>query len=163
MGVAVVASAGNEATYRPMYPAAFTPHAGGEVASFDSACTPLISVGALNPDGTVAMFSNAGDWVTCHRPGADLVSTFPETFQGSQQGLLRVTVDGKIRATIDPDDFSCGFGTWSGTSFAGPILAGEIAQALIDNPKEPLGSADQAAAVRRGWSAVTACTKIPCP
>ncbi len=31
---------------------------------------------------------------------------------------------------MDPDDFSSGFGVWSGTSFAAPVLAGEVAAAL---------------------------------
>jgi subtilisin family serine protease len=163
MGVAVVASAGNEATYRPMYPAAFTPHAGGLVSSFDASCTPLISVGALNPNGTVAMFSNAGEWVTCNRPGADLVSTFPRTFQGAEQSDYSVGVDGWTRATIDPDDFSSGFGTWSGTSFSAPYLAGELAQALLDGCAATMSKTDPATGVRRGWAAVTACTGIECP
>ncbi|MDT4922147.1 MAG: hypothetical protein QOI15_3049, partial [Pseudonocardiales bacterium] len=160
MGVAVVASAGNEATYRPMFPAAFTPHSGGRVPGFDASCTPLISVGALNPNGSVAMFSNAGDWVACNRPGADLVSTFPQTFQGAEQSQFGVTVDGAFRATIDPDDFSAGFGTWSGTSFAAPYLAGELAQALIDGCSKTMSKTDPGTAVERTWSAITACTTI---
>jgi subtilisin family serine protease len=163
MGVAVVASAGNEATYRPIYPAAFTPHPGGRNPSFDASCTPLISVGALNPNGTVAMFSNAGSWVCCNRPGADLVSTFPQTFQGGEQAQFAVTVDGTVRATLDPDDFSAGFGTWSGTSFAAPYLAGEIAQALIDESASRMKDTDPASAVQRSWTAITKCTEIPCP
>jgi subtilisin family serine protease len=163
MGVAVVASAGNEATYRPMYPAAFTPHVGGLIAALDASCVPLISVGALNPNGSVAMFSNAGDWVACNRPGADLVSTFPQTFNGAEQSQFGVTVDGTVRATIDPDDFSSGFGTWSGTSFSAPYLAGELAQSLIDGCANALSDTDPASGVRRGWTAVTGCTGIECP
>jgi subtilisin family serine protease len=163
LGVAVVASAGNEATYRPMFPAAFTPHPGGLIPAFDAACVPLISVGALNPDGSVALFSNAGDWVSCHRPGANLVSTFPETFNASARSGYEVRVDGELRATIDPDNFSSGFGTWSGTSFAGPILAGELAQALIDGAGHPAAAPDPSAAVERGWAAVTACTGLARP
>jgi subtilisin family serine protease len=163
MGVAVVASAGNEATYRPMFPAAFTPYPGGFVPQFDGTCTPLISVGALNPDGTVAMFSNAGDWVTCNRPGADLVSTFPQTFNAAETADMRVTVDGVVRSTIDPDDFSAGFGTWSGTSFAAPILAGELAQALLDKCGTSLAATDAATAIRRSWTAITEATDIEAP
>jgi serine protease len=36
------------------------------------------------------------------------------------------------RATIDPDNFT-GFGTWSGTSFAAPVAAAAVAQALVDS------------------------------
>ena len=50
---------------------------------------PIVSVGAMNPDRTVALFSNAGEWVACHRPGAALVSTFPTTFNGSEQPTYR--------------------------------------------------------------------------
>jgi subtilisin family serine protease len=163
MGVAVVASAGNEATYRQMWPAAFSPHPGGEVPSFDASCVPLVSVGALNPDGTVALFSNAGAWVACHRPGADLVSTFPQTFDAAQQSAVRVTVGGETRATIDPDDFSSGFGTWSGTSFAAPILAAELAQALVDGGTKSLVAIDPADAVQRAWAAVTSRTGMVRP
>jgi hypothetical protein len=72
-------------------------------------------------------------------------------------------VDGEVRATIDPDDFSSGFGTWSGTSFAAPILAGEIAQALIDDCAAVMSQPDAADAIARSWSAITKCTKIDRP
>jgi subtilisin family serine protease len=162
MGVAVVASAGNESTFRPMYPAAFTPHDGGLIDKPDPNCVPLISVGALNPDGTVAMFSNAGKWITCYRAGAGVVSTFPQNFDGARESSQRLQIDDRVRATIDPDDFSCGFGTWSGTSFAAPILAGELAQALIDECHGDMESTDQETCVRRGWTAVQKHTELTC-
>ena len=66
----------------------------------------MVSVGALNPNRTIALFSNAGDWVTCHRPGAALVSTFPITFDASGLPLARVYVPGEgWRETVDPDNF----------------------------------------------------------
>ena len=34
------------------------------------------------------------------------------------------------RGSLDRDDFSSGFGLWSGTSFAAPAVAADIAQAL---------------------------------
>ena len=41
------------------------------------------------------------------------------------------------RGTPDLDDFSSGFGLWSGTSFAAPALAGDIARKLgTDRPAE---------------------------
>ncbi len=33
---------------------------------------------------------------------------------------------------MDPDNFSSGFAIWSGTSFAAPVLAGELAARLLD-------------------------------
>jgi subtilisin family serine protease len=166
-GVVVVASAGNDATTRPFYPAAYAPHAGGVVAGASADSVPVISVGAQNPnERSVALFSNAGPWVRVHRPGAALVSTFPADANGSMQPVAELSVPGDgVRSTMDPDDYTVGsdggFGTWSGTSFAAPVLAGEIAQALLDSgnldknrPKDRL---------ERGWAAVTACTEIGRP
>ena len=161
LGVAVVAAAGNDATTRPMYPAAFAPWPGGIVPAPERDRVPLLSVGALNPNRTIALFSNAGRWVSCHRPGASLISTFPTTFNGSEQPAYQVAVAGEgVRATIDPDDFTGGFGVWSGTSFAAPVLAGQLAARLC---AEDLSDLSPAAAVPRGWRAVTACTGIDRP
>jgi subtilisin family serine protease len=150
-GVGVVAAAGNDSTTRPLYPAAFAPYAGGLAPAADQ--VPLVSVGALNPDSSVALFSNAGDWVSCYRPGAALVSTVPKTINAGQQPSVRVTSNGQVRQTIDPDGFESGFATWSGTSFAGPVLAGQLAQALLETAElDNLGSGP---AVERAWSAIT--------
>jgi hypothetical protein len=59
-----------------------------------------------------------------------------------------------LRATIDPDDFSGGFGIWSGTSFAGPIFAGEIAAKLCATRLPPVNATE---AVSRTQAAVDAC------
>ncbi|SEQ11655.1 S8 family peptidase [Microlunatus flavus] len=128
LGVAVVTSAGNDATSRPAYPAAFAPWSPlpDEVPEE----IPLVAVGATNPDGTVALFSNAGPWVRTWRPGAALVSTVPTSFDGGSAPSVELVAGGQVRATIDPDDFRSGFATWSGTSFAAPLLAGDVAQCL---------------------------------
>ena len=156
-GAAVVVSAGNDATRRPAFPAAFAPHQGGRVKD-DPAVVPVSTVGALNPDGTVALFSNDGPWVKYLRPGAALVSTFPETYNGSAEPTYSVRSKRReVRSSLDPDDFISGFGVWSGTSFAAPIVAGKIAHAL-----QPwLASGDKPAeAIARGWEAVTEVTRI---
>jgi subtilisin family serine protease len=89
-------------------------------------------VGALNPDGTVALFSNDGSWVRFWRPGACLVSTLPTTFDGSEQARSILTGQrGEVRAALDPDDFTAGFAVWSGTSFAAPFLAGQLAAEML--------------------------------
>ncbi|HEX2705227.1 MAG TPA: hypothetical protein VHM65_05670, partial [Candidatus Lustribacter sp.] len=56
------------------------------------------------------------------------------------------------RATVDPDDLSGGFGIWSGTSFAAPVLAGELAAHLAADPD--IGKPDLASALERGWRAL---------
>jgi subtilisin family serine protease len=163
MGVAIVAAAGNDATTRPFYPAAFAPHSGGEVSATSAGQVPVVSVGALNPNGTIALFSNGGDWVTTHRPGADLVSTFPTTFNGGAQPAYRRRSADGVHESLDQDDFSCGFGTWSGTSFAAPTLAGQLAQAMVDDRCGDIGPVDASAMLRRTWSAVSLCAGIHQP
>ena len=122
-GVVVVTAAGNDATRAPFFPAGFA----------DAMAPGLIGVGATNPDGdTVALFSNNGAWVTAHAPGAGIVSTVPTTLSGSGQAGVRVNRnDPGPRATVDFDDFSSGFAIWSGTSFAAPWIAGEIAAQIV--------------------------------
>jgi subtilisin family serine protease len=163
-GTAVVVAAGNDATFRPMYPAAFSPHSGSTATKFDPNCVPVVSVGALNPDGkSTALFSNEGEWVRCMAPGAALVSAFPTNVEGPAQPSYRVAFGTSMRATIDPDNFSSGFATWSGTSFAAPILAGEIAQELLDGVHGDCGPTDAASAVARGWAAFSAKTEVAKP
>ncbi len=131
LGVAVVAAAGNNASTQKVYPAAFAPHDGGRVSAAKPGIVPVTSVGSLNPNGTVALFSNAGKWVSAWLSGAALVSTMPTGLNGGLTPSVSV-VDrlGMRRSSIDPDDFSGGFGVWSGTSFAAPLFAGHLAQAL---------------------------------
>src|SRR5205823_5863990 len=97
----------------------------------DSIAVPLLSVGALNPNGTVALFSDQAPWVRCWATGAALVSTFPMV-RGSLSPAVDVPTKGwRHRATLDADDFSSGFAVWSGTSFAAPVVAASVAAALI--------------------------------
>jgi subtilisin family serine protease len=93
--VVFVASAGNDGSCRPTWP-----------ASFEN----VIGVGALGPDGP-AWFTNHGPWVNACAPGVDVVSTF---------------FDLGDDARLDGDEFD-GWAKWSGTSFAGPIVAAAIA------------------------------------
>jgi serine protease len=165
MGVVVVAAAGNDATVRPMYPAAFAPHAGGYVTSDGDGFVPVQSVGSLNPDNSVALFSNSGDWVNVFDAGAAVVSTFPVTFDGGGSATVETkdAVPGRERRTIDPDYFGGGFGIWSGTSFAAPILAGRLAQELLEGPVRDTGmprldAPGVEAAVNRTKAAVRAVT-----
>ena len=135
-GVSVVCSAGNDATARPMFPAAFTSWLDGGGKPCEKSVVPVVSVGALNPNGTDALFSNAGPWVRAWDPGAAVLSTVPPTFQGGLEPAARTEAYTRRRESIDPDDFSSGFAVWSGTSFAAPLLAGRIAAALV-GPRRP--------------------------
>ena len=131
-GCAVVCSAGNEATDRPTFPAALWNWAGSDFRVDDPAdAAPHVSVGALNPNGSVALFSNIGAWVHTYAPGAAVLSTSPPLNGGVQAGT-RADRLGMRRETIDPDDFTGGFALWSGTSFAAPYVAGRLALALVD-------------------------------
>ncbi len=138
LGCAVVCSAGNEATDRPTFPAALWNWPGSDFhVAAPSDAAPHLSVGALNPNDTVALFSNIGAWVHTFAPGAGVVSTAPPIIGGVQAGT-RDDREGLRRETIDPDDFTGGFAVWSGTSFAAPYVAGRLAAALCT----PLADAD---------------------
>jgi subtilisin family serine protease len=124
--VAVVTAAGNYSTRRRFYPAAF---------SLQPSPVPVISVGALNPNGSRALFSDGGRWVRAWAAGAAVVSTYPDDVNGSLTPEVRVGArPGRAddREALDPDDFRGGFATWSGTSFAAPLIAAHIAARLLD-------------------------------
>ena len=165
----VTCSAGNDATARPQFPAAFAPWQNGQgpVAPAPD-CVPVVSVGALNPNSTltddpdeqtVALFSNTGPWVRSYVNGAAVMSTMP-AFQGGLQPMARTHAFGRRRESIDPDDFRGQFAVWSGTSFSAPLQAGRIAALLLDSMPEKEETPSVSAAVQRGWAAVTAVTGI---
>ncbi len=138
LGVIVVAAAGNYATSRRFYPAAFA------LETVPAGQVPVISVGALNPNGTKAIFSNDGHWVTAWAQGAVVVSTYPTDVDGSRAPELRIPVNRRPpedlppgREALDPDDFSDGFGIWSGTSFSAPYLASLITDSLLEGATGP--------------------------
>ncbi len=162
-GCAVVCSAGNDATDRPAFPAALWGWNDPLLTVPDpKSVAPHMSVGARNPNGTVALFSNIGPWVTTYAPGASVLSTYPP-FNGGMQPDVRDDRGDLPRETIDPDDFTgpsvpgrhpeagAGFALWSGTSFAAPYVAAKLAAELA----EPLMSGrlttvpDRVAALRR--------------
>jgi subtilisin family serine protease len=156
MGVMVVVAAGNDATSRPMFPAAFAPYRGGYVPAPDPACVPVVSVGARNPDGTIALFSNEGPWVTCLESGAAVVSTFPQKFDASAGAAYGFRGPRGWRSTIDPDDFRSGFGVWSGTSFAAPVFAGKLARTLVEGTVGSTDEIEPAAMLTRARACVQA-------
>ena len=127
LGCVVVASAGNDATDRPSFPASLWPWPGADNLIKPDTFAPHVSVGALNPGGnTTALFSNVGPWVRTFAVGASVVSTSP-AFETGLQAISHRDVDGRRREVEDPDDYRSGFAVWSGTSFAAPLVAGGIA------------------------------------
>jgi hypothetical protein len=98
----VVASAGNDATSRPYYPAALP---------------GVVAVGALDQAGR-ARFSNFGSWVDACTPAVDVVSTF------------FTDVDDRCACCGSVTQQYRGWARWSGTSFAAPKVAGVVAQEM---------------------------------
>ncbi|MDS0134291.1 MULTISPECIES: S8 family serine peptidase [unclassified Amycolatopsis] len=123
-GVLVVAAAGNDTTTRPFLPAAFATLPTGSAGHGE----PVLGVGALNPNGTTAWFSNGGPSATWYAPGARIVSAFPPDIRGAgAPGRIGSDND---RQGLDPDDFSGGFAVWDGTSFAAPHIAAALAREI---------------------------------
>jgi subtilisin family serine protease len=99
--VAVVAAAGNNGSPEPFWPAAFK---------------RVIAVGALdttNGEITRASFSNYGHWVDVYAPGTNVHSTY---------------LDGEYREKDKHLAHLAGWAVWSGTSFAAPQIAAEVAK-----------------------------------
>jgi subtilisin family serine protease len=78
----------------------------------------VVGVAATGADGTLAPFSNRGDWVDATAPGVDVVSSFVRLLPG-EEGVAPGTTTRVYGAA-----------TWSGTSFAAPRVAADIATAL---------------------------------
>lgn len=157
LGVAVVAAAGNYATSRRFFPAAFTVPPRHEPV-------PIISVGALNPNGSKALFSDDGRWVTAWATGASVVSTYPDDVDGRRCPQIRMRAhpgngmpSAGEREALDPDDYRGGFAVWSGTSFSAPLLAAHIARQLLQDAAGPglgLGESGAQAAANRTVAAL---------
>jgi hypothetical protein len=115
----VVAAAGNDSTDDPFYPAAFP---------------WVIGVGALDEQGNVASYSNYGDWVDVWARGSNLVNAFPEGVYTCHEPPNT----GQVRSFKH-------LAQWSGTSFATPVVTGEIAAQMsaTRNPDDPKKAYDQ--------------------
>jgi subtilisin family serine protease len=164
-GVLIVASAGNDSTDVPCYPAGMRFDVPGTPQDQDKPPV-VLSVGALDPDGMRAPFSNFGPWVKSWAAGAALVSTMPV------RGLSnRNAVEDDARNTLvapakqpprdrvphGPGEYDGGFALWSGTSFAAPLVAAEMAGALIAvaaaNGEMGMGQVDQKKTLERARAA----------
>lgn len=99
-GTVLVACAGNDGDRGPFWPAAF-PWA--------------VSVGALDEEGEDrAGYSNHGSWVDVYALGTAVVNAYPD-------GPYTYREPPRVG---DSAVFDTGLATWSGTSFAAPMVAG---------------------------------------
>ncbi len=99
-GAVIVASAGNDGTSVPSFPA----------------CLPdVVGVGSIDECGR-APYSNFGSWVRACAPGSELVSSFYSQFDGSLAAQ---------RGQEDPDRFAS-WAQWTGTSFAAPVVVAAL-------------------------------------
>ncbi len=134
-GMLIVASAGNMATTRPHYPAAFDTVLGiGSLdGNADSDQSPWSAPARTAP---VSAFSNRGPWVDGWAPGEALPTNHVDGVRFEYGGDI---LDG--RALVD------------GTSFAGPLVAGLIAEKISTS----------AADARSSWAAIAAAGAPPLP
>jgi subtilisin family serine protease len=142
----LVAAAGNNASATPFWPAAY--------AALPDYADAVLSVGALRADGEFgACFSNHGPWVRVHAPGERLVSALtgfgtpvPYVYQHSTYETCRYGFDYACTccsprhtgALSDPagkpDQVMFeGLASWSGTSFATPLVAGLVAAHMSEH------------------------------
>jgi len=104
----IVAAAGNAATSKKTWPAAFD---------------AVIGVASLAADGTPSAWSNSGDWVDCSAVGEGIVSPYVE-------GREDEAVDKDDPDVFEVDAWALG----TGTSFAAPQITGALAAVLCDEP-----------------------------
>jgi subtilisin family serine protease len=117
-GLKIVASAGNDGSTEPVYPAAF--------AVDDDLSSTMVSVGSRLSESQWAPYSNRGPWVLEARNGTNTVSTHPQTFHGAgQHQVAQPPITDLHDMVPDPNAFAW----WSGTSFAAAIYAGQLAGA----------------------------------
>lgn len=120
-----VCAAGNDGQRRPFWPAA----AAQDVEDGDLA--DIVAVAALDRTMTPTEFSNSGPWVSVGTIGTDIVSDYP-------RGVFPVA-DGTILT------FQDGAASWSGTSFAAPVVTAQIAWLSAGTGRPPTSG-------RHGWA-----------
>jgi subtilisin family serine protease len=121
----------------PQYPAAFS-------AEYHN----VIGVGSVGPDGNRSGFSNHGPWVRCCTEGEDVVSTFISGWDGKTE---EVEPEGTTGAGTQPVKSFDGWASWSGTSFAAPKVAAELARRKAAGSTLAAGWMDLTTGVPSTW------------
>ncbi len=123
LGVRVVASAGNRGSSLKVLPAAWaTPDTVEGIG--------LKSVGALDPNGKAAPYSNHGAWVLAAARGTALVSCLPAFTDVPWPPTPRPKPEA-LALHEDPNLQLTTFARWAGTSFAAAVVTSTIAARLL--------------------------------
>jgi len=96
-----------------------------------------VAVGALDVDGKRAGYSNYGAWVDVWARGSDIVNAYPKGAYTSKEPPRKGQPDAV---------FKSGFASWSGTSFATPLVSGLIAARMSTYGEN----------ARQAWAALSA-------
>jgi subtilisin family serine protease len=128
-GCVLVAAAGNEGDRKPFFPAADW---------------YAVGVGALDPDGGRAAYSNFGRWIDCYALGTEHINAFPYGTYDYEQAPMKG----------QSAKFDHGLATWSGTSFATPLVAGVIAARMTWSGENGQQAAQSVLALARNNAAV---------
>jgi subtilisin family serine protease len=125
-GTVLVAAAGNDGNRQAFWPAALE---------------WTVSVGALDRDGRRAAFSNFGSWVDVYALGVDIVNAYPN-------GTYRYREPPRA-GTGETAQFTNSMASWSGTSFATPVVAGMIAARMSRTGQSGRAAADSVLRIAR--------------
>jgi hypothetical protein len=153
-GVRVVASAGNQGTDAHVFPAAWAGQDTDDV-------TAVKSVGALDPDGSAAHYSNHGDWVIAAAHGTAVVSCLPRFAADPFWPGGDVPDRTYLALHEDPNLQLSTFARWAGTSFAAAVVSATVAGRLADGVGGELADTDKKSMRRRAAGVWAPFTPMP--